>query len=157
DTKTGALKVTRQASYFTTGVKKDVRVRASPNGSFVVVWSGAAQDGDGYGVFAQRYTPIFNSLDDEFRVNTTTTSDQTVPSVALAGSGNFVVVWQSGPAAGLTQIIGQRYASSGAALGGEFRVNTYLGLPNYEPDVASDAGGNFVVVWRDVPYGYSAE
>ena len=64
----------------------------------------------------------------EFRVNTYTTNQQLFPSVAADSAGNFVVVWhelspgQDGSDFG---IFGQRYDSSGAPLGPEFRVNTY--------------------------------
>jgi hypothetical protein len=43
---------------------------------------------------------------------------------------------------------GQRYASTGAPLGPEFRVNTYTTNLQKKSAVASDASGNFVVVWR---------
>ena len=32
----------------------------------------------------------------EFRVNTYTTSDQTVPAAAIGANGNFVISWESG-------------------------------------------------------------
>jgi hypothetical protein len=61
----------------------------------------------------------------EFQVNTYTTSQQRFAAVAANAVGNFVVVWtsytQDGTADG---VFGQRYASSGAAQGGEFQVNT---------------------------------
>lgn len=44
-------------------------------------------------------------------------------------------------------ILGQRYASSGAPLGSEFRVNTYTTNIQYRPSIATDSSGNFVVVW----------
>jgi hypothetical protein len=43
--------------------------------------------------------------------------------------------------------LGQRYDSTGTAQGGEFLVNTYTTGSQYAPAVASDAAGNFVVVW----------
>ena len=43
---------------------------------------------------------------------------------------------------------GQRYAAGGAALGGQFQVNTYTTAGQYFPAVASDAEGDFVVVWQ---------
>src|SRR5262249_13628780 len=61
----------------------------------------------------------------EFHVNTTTTGQQFRSAVALDAAGNAVVVWQSdvGDGAGRAAL-GQRYDSTGAALGGEFLVNT---------------------------------
>jgi hypothetical protein len=82
-------------------------------------------------------------------VNSYTTSSQYLPSVASGAGGNFVVVWQShgqdGESGG---IFGQRYDSGGVAQGDEFRVNSYTLSSQRLPSVASDASGNFVVVWQ---------
>ena len=45
---------------------------------------------------------------------------------------------------------GQRYAVGGAALGGQFQVNTYSTSNQFLPSVASDAEGNFVVAWTSL-------
>jgi hypothetical protein len=87
-------------------------------------------------------------LGPEFRVNTYITNGQLGSSIARDATGNFVVVWvsmtQDGSSGG---IFGQRYASTGAPLGGEFRVNTYTTNLQTAPFVASDDAGNFVVFW----------
>src|SRR5262249_23799433 len=44
-------------------------------------------------------------------------------------------------------VFGQRYNSTGAPQGGEFRVNTYTTGTQGHAAVAADGGGNFVVVW----------
>ena len=41
----------------------------------------------------------------------------------------------------------QRFNAMGVPLGAEFRVNTYTTGRQGEASVASDASGNFVVVW----------
>jgi hypothetical protein len=123
-------------------------VAADSSGNFVVVWNSYEQDGANYGVFGQRYDSSGVPLAPEFRVNTFTTSNQRLPSVASDSSGNFVVVWSSyGQDGSSYGIFGQRFASSGAPLGSEFRVNTYGTLYQNFPSVASDTSGNFVVVW----------
>jgi hypothetical protein len=134
-----------------------VVVASDPSGNFVVVWESDTQDGSDTGVFGQRYSSAGNPLGPEFRVNTYTTSYQGGPSVAADPSGNFVVVWHSNTQDGsLYGIFGQRYASSGIAVGPEFRVNTYTtgpqggGIFGDALDVASDSAGNFVVVWKSL-------
>jgi hypothetical protein len=147
------------ANTFVAHPQSGIRVAQSPSGAYVVVWGTSGEDGDGYGVFARRYA-FYTPVGSELQVNTTTTGDQKAPSVAMGGSGGFVVVWQSGPlnaARCCTQIEAQRYDASGNALGGEFRVNTYSGLDNFSPDVGTDDVGNFVIVWTSYPYGYAAE
>ena len=88
-------------------------------------------------------------LGPEFRVNTYTTGGQLSSSIALDAIGNFVIVWESanGQDGSSGGIFGQRYASSGAPLGGEFRVNTSTTNLQLSPRVASDYAGNFVVAW----------
>ena len=44
-------------------------------------------------------------------------------------------------------VFGQRFASSGTPLGPEFRINSYTTDHQYEPSVAADSAGNFIVVW----------
>lgn len=50
----------------TSGSQMHPAVAAHPNGTFVVVWSSESQDGDGYGVFFQRYSdteiPEFSNI-----------------------------------------------------------------------------------------------
>ena len=100
----------------------------------------------------QRYDSAGAPQGGEFQVNSYTTSDQSFPAVASDAAGNFVVVWKSDGSAGTDtsacSIQGQRYDSAGAPQGGEFQVNSYTTGDQRYPAVASDAGGNFVVVWQ---------
>lgn len=85
----------------------------------------------------------------ETLVNTTTLNDQFAPSVASDAIGNYVVVWTSSLTAdgsGL-EVRGQRYLSNGTRNGAEFVVASDSLRPQFEPSVAMDALGNFVVAW----------
>jgi hypothetical protein len=121
-------------------------VASNAAGDFVVVWQSYDQDGSGYGVFGQRYASSGAPAGPEFRVNSITTDDETLPSVASDASGGFVVVWFA-PVYPLPsgRVFGQRYAGSGAPLGTQFQVGPETEL-RY-PTVAADTGGNFVVSW----------
>src|SRR5438067_2735679 len=118
------------------------------SGASVIVWTSENQDGSGYGVFAQRFDPSGAPQGPEFSVNTTTEGDQVDPAVVMADNGDFVVAW-SGNGDGDDQgIFAQRFDSSGAPQGGEFRVNTTtLGL-QVHPVMAIDGTGNFILVWE---------
>ena len=131
---------------YTTGHQYFAAVGANSSGSFVVAWNSDGQDGSGDGIFAQRYATSGAPIGPEFRVNTSTTGNQKWASVAVADSGDFVVVWQ-GYDGSEYGVFGQRYASSGAPLGPEFRVNTFTPFDQSIPVVAADSAGNFVVVW----------
>jgi len=133
---------------YTTSSQRRPSVASDANGNFVVVWSSYGQDGSGTGVFGQRYDSAGAPQGGEFQVNSFTTSNQLYPSVASDANGNFVVVWQSYGQDGSSRgVFGQRYDSAGAPLGGEFRVNSYTTSSQVRPSAASDANGNFVVVW----------
>jgi hypothetical protein len=64
--------------------------------------------------------------------------------------GGFVATWASfGQDGSGYGVYAQRFDASGAAVGSEFRVNTFTGYTyQYYPSVDTDGRGNFVVVWR---------
>jgi hypothetical protein len=133
---------------YTTSNQRMPAVAMAVGGSFVVVWSSNAQDGSGYGIFAQRYDAAGQVLGSEFQVNSYTTLSQTQPAVALDDGNAFVIVWGgAGQDGSSTGVFGQRYDATGQALGSEFRVNTYTTGFQGTPHVAMAAAGNFVVVW----------
>lgn len=84
-------------------------------------------------------------LGPEFQVNTYTPGYQTEASVGADPGGRFVVVWSTG--GNESDVVGQRYDAAGVPDGGEFQINTYTTAVQGQSDVATDALGNFVVVW----------
>jgi hypothetical protein len=145
--RSGAAGSEARVNTFTAGDQLSPSIALSPSGSGVVVWQSSGQDGSGLGVFGQRLAALAPA-GKEFQVNVYTTNNQYNSKAAVDADGNFVVVWQSygqdGSGAG---VFGRRYASSGAAVGGEFQVNTTtLGYQRY-PAVALAPNGNFAVVW----------
>jgi hypothetical protein len=137
-----------QINTYTTDDQQPSSIGSDGNGNFVVVWTSSGQDGSGGGVFGQRYDSAGEALGGEFRVNSYTTSSQGGASVASDAMGNFVVVWSGGGLGDVSGIFGQRYDSTGDPQGTEFRVNSYTTNSQSSASVASDASGNFVVVWR---------
>jgi hypothetical protein len=141
---------------FTTGFQLGPSVAADPTGNFIVVWSSFMDESGtpgGSGVFGQRYAASGAPLGPEFRVNSYTPGNQYGHAVATDPSGNFVVAWTSESSGNPPEpgLFAQRFASSGAPLGPEFRVNTSTNPDNYDPAIAFDGGGNFVVVWDHNP------
>ncbi len=118
-------------------------------GDFVVTWSSNGQDGDSWGVYAQRYDAAGMAQGGEFLVNTTTTGLQKFSTVAMDASGDFVVTWTSNGQDGSSYgIYAQRYDAAGMAQGGEFQVNTTTAGIQRFSTVAIDAAGDFVVTWQ---------
>ncbi len=138
-----------QVNSYTTSQQWIPAVAADGLGNFLVVWGSLGQDGSDFGVFGQRYSSTGNPVGGEFQVNTYTTGSQGFPAVAADGAGNFVVAWMSEFQDGSTWgVFGQRFDSAGNPLGTEFQANSYTTSSQWDPAVAADGSGNFVVVWE---------
>ncbi len=135
---------------YTTSNQFRADVAVDADGDFVVVWQSNRQDGSSFGVFGQRYDRDGTPLGSEFQINTFTTQAQNVAGVASDADGNFVVIWSSGgnQDGSSTGIFGRRFDREGNALGNEFQVPTYTTSVQNNSRVASDADGNFIVVWQ---------
>src|SRR5688572_15958002 len=59
--------------------------------------------------------------------------------VAVDADGDFVAVWTSDHDGSVSGVFGQRFTAAGAALGSEFRVNTYTTGFQGEPAVAASS------------------
>jgi hypothetical protein len=90
---------------------------SSLNQEYLVVWVSLAQDGSREGVFGQFVHSDGSKVGGEFRVNTTTISQQMEPAVASDGSTQFEVVWTSysGQPYGF-DLYAQRYADVSSLL-----------------------------------------
>ncbi|MFM7423943.1 MAG: hypothetical protein ACKO7W_02895 [Elainella sp.] len=117
--------------------------------NFVIAWQSENQDGDGFGIYGRAYSNANSPVSSEFQINTTTTGDQTDATVAVDGSGKFIVTWQGEPQdSSSAGIYGQRFQTDGRPIGTEFRVNGGTFQTKTNPDVAADAAGGFVVVYE---------
>ena len=125
-------------------------VASDASGNFVVVWQSYGQDGSGYGIFGQRY--------DSAGVR----SGERVPRQLLHDVRPAVSLRRLRRERELRRRLGRATARTAAATassasattaraclwGAEFRVNSYTTDVQQYPSVASDASGNFVVVWE---------
>ena len=134
---------------YTSGTQTLPRVGMDAGGNFVVVWESAGQDGSGYGVFGRRFDAAGNPLGAEIQITVFTNSNQLRPVIATNANGSFVVAWQSAALDGSGYgVFARRFDPAGAALGGEFQVNTYTTFIQQRPSIGADASGNFVVAWQ---------
>ncbi|MBK8160964.1 MAG: hypothetical protein IPK59_20105 [Rhodospirillaceae bacterium] len=112
-------------------------VTALSDGGFLAVWgSYNNQDGDGWGVYARRYTAQGAAVGAEFLVNTTVAGNQYQPQVAGLSDGGYVIVWR-----GVSSTYAQRYDATGAKVGGELLVAS----SGTEPFVTALPNGGFTV------------
>ncbi|HXK22359.1 MAG TPA: hypothetical protein VMS55_06730, partial [Myxococcota bacterium] len=146
-----------QVNTYTTGDQVSRSVATNAQGDFVVVWTSEGSSGGDTSetsIQGQRYSSSGTAQGGEFQVNSYTSNFQVAPAVAADAAGGFVVVWESRGSSGSDHsgfsVQGQRYASNGAAQGGQFQVNTFVANDQFGPAVATDADGDFVVVWTSL-------
>ncbi len=144
-----------QVNTYTPDEQDSPAVAVDADGDFVVVWTSYGSSGSDTSIWSvqgQRYDSAGGPVGNEFQVNSYTTGLQFGPSVAMGADGDFVVSWTSYGSSGSDSVSAsvhaQRYDSAGAALGGEFQVNTYTLFEQRLPSVALEADGDFVVVWQ---------
>jgi hypothetical protein len=145
---------------YTTGRQYRPSVAIEADGDFVIAWasgavlpSGVGQDGSSYGVYAQRYSAAGVPQGGEFRVNTYTTGNQTLPQVALDSGGNCLIVWGLNGPSGLA-LYARRYDPTGTPQGAEFAVVSLTTGPGIGPRyLGADADGNFIVTWTPLSNG----
>ncbi len=123
-------------------------ITANAAGRFAVAWNSYNQDGDGYGIYAQRYDSDGSPDGAEFRVNTEIAASQSAPSLAMDAAGNLAIVWasnaQDGDGLG---IYAQLYDSAGGSVGAEFPVNAHTAGQQVTPAAAISPAGRLTLAW----------
>ncbi|MEQ9124703.1 MAG: cadherin repeat domain-containing protein, partial [Alphaproteobacteria bacterium] len=138
-----------QVNSTTSGDQRDANVVGLKNGGFVLTWESQNQDGSGFGVYGRQYNSSGSAIGGEFRINSTTSNEQSAPSVTALEDGGYVVTWQSDGQDGSDfGVYAQRYNSSGTKVGGEVRVNTHTTFNQSDSDVEGLSDGGYVVAWE---------
>ncbi|MGE4254642.1 MAG: hypothetical protein AB7E84_05435 [Xanthobacteraceae bacterium] len=116
---------------------------------FVVTWYGKE---DGISIGNDIWGRIYNAngvpVGNDFRINTTTTGEQTVPSITGLGDGRFVVTWSSYEGGTLNDIRARIYNGDGTPAGNEFIVNTTSDGGQALPSITALSDDRFVVAWE---------
>ncbi|HEX2464293.1 MAG TPA: hypothetical protein VHR17_06665, partial [Thermoanaerobaculia bacterium] len=137
-----------QINTYTVGYQLIPAVALGPDGAFIVAWlnEGAASS---FFIFARRFSSAGVPLASEFQVNSYTLNFLSVVAAAADADGDAIVVW-SQHLGGPYHLFARRFSSVGSPLTGELQVNSHT-IQGWGPlpVVASDAAGNFVVVWHD--------
>lgn len=129
------------------GSENGVRVAANDAGEFVI----AAQAG---APRAQKFSSSGNRVGPSIQLGTPDArATPFAPSVAIDEQGGFVVTWQNPEASYYLLSRAQRFDSTGSSVSSSVQVGSTIG-PQTFSEVASDAQGNFVVVWREGVSGY---
>ncbi len=132
--------------------QQEPSVAMDESGNFVICWADR-RNGDwdeNSDIYAQRYDSLGNPLGGNFQVNDNVgTSDQKYPSVAMDGSGNFIICWED-ERNGNWDIYAQRYSNLGDTVGSNFQVNDNEGTSDQlYPRGSMGSDGNFIISWDD--------
>ena len=128
------------------------RVAANAAGEVVATWADGITLSFPGDVYARRVAPDGFFRTGDLAANTRRPYYQSHPDAAIDAAGNAVVVWQDDNRNVNTDpdqfdVLMQRYGPTGAAVGGETRVNTTLTGAQFYPAVAMNPGGTFTAVW----------
>jgi hypothetical protein len=127
-------------------------VAADSPGNFIIAWTDARNGFHNIDIYAQRYDFSGFSQGTNVMINDDVGSaHQENASVAMAGSGDFVITWTDYRADSSLNVYAQRYGPSGAPAGSNFMVNFPEGTVStyVAPTAAMDALGNFIIAWED--------
>ncbi|OEJ68071.1 hypothetical protein BEN30_07365 [Magnetovibrio blakemorei] len=137
----------------TAGNQRNPAVTGLSNGGYVVTWQDEnATDGNGIGIFAQRFDSSGSAVGGEFQVNATyTTGDQVLPEITALDDGGFAVTWvnQNNDDGGGYGIYARRFDADSNAVSSEFLVNSTTSGNQNNPRIATLTNGNFIVTWTD--------
>ena len=119
------------------------------DGGYVVTWQSFGQDGDLYGIYAQRYDETGGEVGGEVPINTTTAGYQEAPHITELTGGGYVITWQSHGQDGSDYGVYSRlFDADGAPVGDEIPVNTYTTSAQQRPAVAALSDGGYVITWQ---------
>ena len=129
------------------------RVAMDADGGFVVCWE-SGNVGANTDLAVRRFDAMGNALGDPFLINNATkvshaSGVHSQSSVAIDADGNFVVAWRAdSPGGASIGIVGQRFDATGMTVGDAFEVDTRRAALMDKPEVAMNAGGDFVIAYE---------
>lgn len=123
-------------------------IAVSRDGKKVVTW--VSSDGNGTGIFGQRYDSNGAKVGNEFRVNTNIASNEFneygCKTVAMSDDGSFMVVWTQSDNDNL-EVWGQRYDLNGVKIDSPIQINSYFTGEQRYPSISARGNGDYVVTW----------
>ncbi|MEO5350176.1 MAG: SBBP repeat-containing protein, partial [Magnetococcus sp. YQC-3] len=127
--------------------QRNPELLALSNGGFLFSWNSKGQDGSGWGIYGQLFDAQGTAIGTEFRVNTTTTGNQSNPNTTQLTNGNIIVTWNNYALDGTAeQVVGQIIDATGNKIGSEIFMSDAANNGG-SPKVAALQNGGFAVMW----------
>jgi len=141
-----------QVNTFTHASEMQPRVDVLDNDRFISVWLGPNPDRSAlYGVRAQVFQRDGSPVGTEFLITSDAVNDDYIemyPAIAHSPDSSFVVAWDSYYSSDESFIGAQRFDSSLQPFGSNVQAGPSTAGELW-PSVATDATGNFVIVWTE--------
>jgi len=128
----------------TLGAQNESDNASAPDGSSVVVWTDGVSPTN-HDIRARLYDAGGSAIGPDFAIDGSA-NDDTQPAVSISKYGYSVVVWTRTLANGDRNVEGRTFKPAGTPFSSTPDVAN-SGQPEYDPDVAMDQDGNFVVAW----------
>jgi hypothetical protein len=128
----------------------DPAIAILQDGGFVITWTSGVRsfkdfttpDGQGAGVFGQRYDAAGNKLGSDFQVNTIASGDEFDSTIVALNDGGFIVAWTAVLASSNTREVRmQRYDANGVRAGSEMNIPGTSDLPS----ITAMVNGGFAI------------
>ncbi len=135
---------------FTTFDQTEPSIAALADGGFVVTWKSDQQDGDGTGIYQQRFAANGTKLGNEVKVNWITPANLSEPVTAGLSDGGWMVSWTSMNPDMTLDVYQRRYDADGNPTGGETLINTVTGNDQSAPAMTGLPDGGWLAAWQSI-------
>jgi len=135
-----------QVNTYTTDNQRRPSLCISDDGSTTVVWDSYGQDGEGAGIYAQRYDADNQPIGGEVRVSDDRGGSQREPSIACDGDGLRVIAWtQSATDSGADEVWVRNMDVNGDLAPTRRIAGGSRGDAHRHPRAAAKPNGDFLV------------
>ena len=131
------------------GDQKTPDIAMDKDGNFVVVWADDSDSNKKFDILMTGFNSEGEILFSNLKVNESSDGDHTVPKVAMAADGRFVVTWNDKQGNDNINIKYRSFNADGTAVGEEQYLIEKTAGTRRNSDIAMDENGNYVVVWDD--------
>ncbi len=132
----------------TTGDQTSPKAAVDGSGNFTAVWASLGQDGDNFGIYAQRFDKSNGKVGLEFKINPITAGEQSKPAIAFLSTGNTLTVWQTAGEDESGYGLKAAQYKDATQQGLDLMPNTTFTGNQSLPAVVGRSDGSYVLVWR---------
>lgn len=132
------------------GEQRYPALAADNNGNFVVTWEDDRDNNGFYQIYARGFNSNGSERFADITVNSVASGQQLRPAIAMDYSGRFVVSWQDDQDEnGYYQILARGFNANATQRFADRTVNSIAAGQQFNPAMAMEANGDFLVVWED--------